>query len=101
MVFSPKKTTNNSYFGNFVINIYTKLPKIGNFVSKNRVFKLVFGLGKEFDYSELSKRNERTTETEILDCFVPRNDAKRQTIKRLNIKQSIIKKIGDQNHVSN
>ena len=58
LVFSPKKTTNNSYFGNFVINIYTKLPKIGNIVSKNRVFKLVLALAKNL--TRWSRPNERT-----------------------------------------
>ena len=44
--FHQKDTKKNSYFGNFVINNSTKLPKIGNIVSKNMDFDPFLALAK-------------------------------------------------------
>ncbi len=60
--------------------------QIGNFVIKNKAFDPFLALAKNL--TRWSRPNERKGTKKrkmvILDCFVPRNDAKRQTIKRLN-----------------
>ena len=73
-------------FGNFVMRKQRKTMQIGNFVIKNKAFDPFLALAKNL--TRWSRTNERKGTKKrkmvILDCFVPRNDAKRQTIKRLN-----------------
>ena len=50
--FHQKDTKKNSYFGNFVINNSTKLPKIGNFVSVFDAFRPLLALAKNLTTSD-------------------------------------------------
>ena len=77
-------------FGNFVIHFHPKSMQIGNFVSKNRAFDLILALAKNLTTSGRPNERKGTKRktNKNLDCFVPRNDAKRHnnsTIKQQTI----------------
>ena len=65
-------------FGNFVIYFHPKSMQIGNFVSKISDFDPFLALAKNLTISGRPNEMKGTKKTDNLDCFVPRNDAKRQ-----------------------
>ena len=65
-------------FGNFVIHFHPKSMQIGNFVSKISDFDPFLALAKNLTISCRQNEMKGTKKTDNLDCFVPRNDAKRQ-----------------------